>query len=58
MKFFIPSSANPSSLLSTIQYVTSFYEKRLSGEEEYWWAQFTGAVMFIKMMGNSKNQRE
>ena len=46
---FSPWPANPSSLLSTIQYVTSFYERRLSGEEEYWWAQFTGAVMFIKM---------
>ena len=42
--------ANPFGLLSTIQYVNSFYDNRLHGEEQYWWLQFTSAVEFIKTM--------
>ncbi|KAH9500788.1 GTPase-activating protein and VPS9 domain-containing protein 1 [Bulinus truncatus] len=47
---FVLIKANPFGLLSTIQYVNSFYEKRLQGEEQYWWLQLTSAVEFIKTM--------
>ncbi|XP_064650384.1 GTPase-activating protein and VPS9 domain-containing protein 1-like isoform X2 [Lineus longissimus] len=47
---FVLIKANPLCLLSTIQYVNSFYEKRLCGEEQYWWMQFSAAVEFIKTM--------
>ncbi|XP_014681413.1 PREDICTED: GTPase-activating protein and VPS9 domain-containing protein 1-like [Priapulus caudatus] len=47
---YVIIKANPPSLLSTVQYVNSFYEKRLSGEESYWWAQFSSAIEFIKTM--------
>ena len=39
-----------SSLMSNVQYVSGFYEKRLTGEEQYWWMQFVSAIEFIKMM--------
>ena len=42
--------ANCQNLLSTYQYVNSFYGKRLCGEEQYWWLQFTSAIEFIKTM--------
>lgn len=42
--------ANPPSLLSTIQYINSFYGTRLQGEEQYWWVQFCSAVEYIKTM--------
>ncbi|XP_070532532.1 GTPase-activating protein and VPS9 domain-containing protein 1-like [Ptychodera flava] len=45
---YVLIKANPPSLLSTIQYVNSFYDKRLSGEEQYWWMQFCAAIEFIK----------
>ena len=38
------------SLMSNIQYVAGFYEKRLTGEEQYWWTQFVSATEFIKTM--------
>ena len=47
---FVLIKANPGSLLSTVQYVNSFYEKRLQGEENYWWMQFSSAIEFIKNM--------
>ncbi|KAF0301245.1 GTPase-activating protein and VPS9 domain-containing protein 1 [Amphibalanus amphitrite] len=47
---FVLIKACPSSLLSTIQYVGSFYGERLSGEDQYWWTQFCSAVEFIKTM--------
>jgi len=39
-----------SSLMSNVQYVSGFYEKRLTGEEQYWWMQFVSAIEFIKTM--------
>lgn len=47
---YIIIKANPGNLLSTIQYVNSFYQKELKGEDEYWWIQFCSAVEFIKTM--------
>ena len=47
---FVLIKANPPCLLSTIQYVESFYSNRLHGEEQYWWMQFSSAVEFIKTM--------
>jgi hypothetical protein len=47
---FVLIKANPISLLSTVQYVNSFYEKHFQGEEAYWWTQFCSAVEFIKTM--------
>ena len=44
------SQANPPSLLSTLEYVTSFYGNRLEGEEQYYWIQFCSAIEFIKTM--------
>ncbi|XP_041370406.1 GTPase-activating protein and VPS9 domain-containing protein 1-like [Gigantopelta aegis] len=51
---FVIIKANPPCLLSTIQYVNSFYENRLGGEEQYWWMQFASAVEFIKTMDYSE----
>ncbi len=36
---FVLIKANPPALLSTVQYVDSFYGSRLSGEDQYWWMQ-------------------
>jgi len=47
---YVLIKANPPSLLSTVQYIRGFYEKRLSGEEQYWWMQFSSAIEFIKTM--------
>lgn len=47
---FVLIKANPSSLLSTVQYVNTFYMKQLVGEDSYWWTQFCSAVEFIKTM--------
>ncbi len=47
---YVILKANPPSLLSTVQYVDSFYGNRLSGEDQYWWMQFVAAVEFIKTM--------
>uniref|UniRef100_A0A1B6FZC8 Receptor-mediated endocytosis protein 6 homolog n=1 Tax=Cuerna arida TaxID=1464854 RepID=A0A1B6FZC8_9HEMI len=47
---YVLIKANPPSLLSTVQYVTSFYANRLQGEEHYWWVQFCSAIEFIKTM--------
>ncbi|TNM90226.1 hypothetical protein fugu_004460, partial [Takifugu bimaculatus] len=45
---FVLIRANPPCLLSTVQYINNFYASRLSGEESYWWMQFTAALEFIK----------
>ncbi|XP_069121430.1 GTPase-activating protein and VPS9 domain-containing protein 1-like isoform X3 [Argopecten irradians] len=47
---YVVIKANPPCMLSTIQFVNSFYGDRLSGEEQYWWMQFSSAVEFIKGM--------
>ncbi|XP_046589846.1 GTPase-activating protein and VPS9 domain-containing protein 1 isoform X3 [Neodiprion lecontei] len=47
---FVVIKTNPPSLLSTIQYVDSFYANRFEGEEQYWWTQFCSAIEFIKTM--------
>ncbi|KAL3278746.1 hypothetical protein HHI36_016274 [Cryptolaemus montrouzieri] len=50
---FVIIKSNPINLLSTIQFVNSFYQNQLSGEEQYWWIQFCAAVEFIKTMDYS-----
>lgn len=47
---YVIIKTNPHDLLSTIQYVKSFYGTQLRGEEEYWWTQFCSAVEFTKTM--------
>jgi hypothetical protein len=47
---FVVIKANPPSLLSTVQYVDSFYGTRMAGEDQYWWMQFAAAIEFIKTM--------
>lgn len=49
-----PLQANPPCLLSTVQYINNFYASRLSGEECYWWMQFTAALEFIKTIDDRK----
>ncbi|KAM4664884.1 GTPase-activating protein and VPS9 domain-containing protein 1 isoform 3-T3 [Discoglossus pictus] len=51
---FVLIKANPPCLLSTVQYISSFYASRLTGEESYWWMQFTAAVEFIKTIDDRK----
>ncbi|XP_045465309.1 GTPase-activating protein and VPS9 domain-containing protein 1 isoform X2 [Harmonia axyridis] len=50
---FVIIKSNPLNLLSTIQFVNSFYQNQLCGEEQYWWIQFCAAVEFIKTMDYS-----
>lgn len=40
--------ANPPSLLSTMQYVSNFYEQRLLGEEAWSWMQLCAAIEYTK----------
>lgn len=47
---FFCLQANPPSLLSTVQYVNSFYANKMEGEIQYWWVQFCSAIEFIKTM--------
>lgn len=47
---YVVIHANPPGLLSTVQYVTNFYDQRLSGEEAYYWMQFSAAIAFIKTL--------
>uniref|UniRef100_A0A8C4W606 GTPase activating protein and VPS9 domains 1 n=1 Tax=Gopherus evgoodei TaxID=1825980 RepID=A0A8C4W606_9SAUR len=51
---FVLIKANPPCLLSTVQYISSFYANCLTGEESYWWMQFTAAVEFIKTIDDRK----
>lgn len=48
---FILIKANPSWLLSNVQYVNCYYDRHLTGEQAYWWTQFSSAVEFVKTMG-------
>ncbi|CAH1109453.1 unnamed protein product [Psylliodes chrysocephalus] len=50
---YVIIKVNPEALLSTIQYVNSFFHNQLIGEEEYWWTQFCAAVEYIKTMDYS-----
>lgn len=52
---YVVIHANPPGLLSTMQYVTNFYDKRLSGEEAYYWMQFCAAIAFIKTLRSGSN---
>jgi len=47
---YVIIQANPPGLLSTVQFVDNFFGSRLSGEDQYWWMQFTAAIEFIKTM--------
>lgn len=47
---YVVIHANPPDLLSTVQYITDFYDQRLSGEEAYYWMQFCAAIAFIKTL--------
>lgn len=47
---YVVLQANPPNLLSTKQYVNTFYESRLTGEEYYCWMQFCAAIEFIKTL--------
>lgn len=49
---FVIIKANPPSLLSTLEFIKTYYEHRLEGEQMYWWTQFCSAVTFIKTMIN------
>lgn len=53
---FVIIQANPNSLLSTVQYVNSFYERHFQGEQAYWWTQFCSAIEFIKTMDYWESQ--
>lgn len=55
---YVLIKANPPHLLSTVQYVNTFYEKQLEGEEAYWWTQFASGVEFIKNMDYSQRGEE
>ncbi|CAG9856957.1 unnamed protein product [Phyllotreta striolata] len=50
---YVIIKVNPEALLSTVQYVNSFFHDQLFGEEEYWWTQFCAAVEYIKTMDYS-----
>ncbi|XP_026481715.1 GTPase-activating protein and VPS9 domain-containing protein 1-like [Ctenocephalides felis] len=50
---FILIKANPPALLSTVEYVNSFYGNCLQGAEHYWWIQFCSAIEFIKTMDDN-----
>ena len=56
---FVVIKANPPGLLSTVQYVDSFYSHRMqdagAGEDQYWWMQFVAAIEFIKTMDYTKH---
>uniref|UniRef100_A0A158Q7R7 Ras-GAP domain-containing protein n=1 Tax=Elaeophora elaphi TaxID=1147741 RepID=A0A158Q7R7_9BILA len=41
---YVLIQANPSSLLSNIQYIGAFYANQIAGVEAYWWTQFTSAI--------------
>lgn len=47
---FVIIKSNPPSLLSTIEFIKTYYEDRLDGEQLYFWTQFCSATQFIKTM--------
>ncbi|XP_022110619.1 GTPase-activating protein and VPS9 domain-containing protein 1-like [Acanthaster planci] len=57
---YVLIKANPPSLLSTVQYVNSFYfegeqsRENGDGEEQYWWMQFCAAIEYIKTLDDRK----
>ncbi|XP_038045774.1 GTPase-activating protein and VPS9 domain-containing protein 1-like isoform X2 [Patiria miniata] len=56
---YVLIKANPPGLLSTVQYVNSFYFegeqlRESDGEEQYWWIQFCGAIEYIKTLDDRK----
>lgn len=52
---YVVIHANPPGLISTMQYVTNFYDKRLRGEEAYYWMQLCAATAFIKTLRYDSN---
>ncbi|KAI7693493.1 hypothetical protein SSS_02067 [Sarcoptes scabiei] len=52
---FVVIKANPKSILSTIQYINTFYTEAMTGEEAYYWTQFCSAIEFIKTLLNEQN---
>ncbi|XP_072016055.1 GTPase-activating protein and VPS9 domain-containing protein 1-like isoform X2 [Amphiura filiformis] len=57
---FVLIKANPPCLLSTVQYVNSFYYENphysstMSGEEQYYWMQFCAAIEYIKTIDDRR----
>lgn len=51
---YVVVKANPKSILSTIQFVNSFYSKDLQGEEAYYWTQFCSVVEYVKTILNQQ----
>jgi len=45
---YVLIKANPSHLLSTVQFVIAYIGDDLHGEDSYWWTQFCSATEFIK----------
>ena len=45
---YILIKSNPSSLLSTEQYIKTFCDPVLTGEDAYWWTQFQSAISFLR----------
>lgn len=48
---YIVIKANPPSLLSTVQYIQTYCDTTIGGEEAYWWTQFMIAVECTKTPG-------
>ena len=48
---YIVIKANPPSLLSTVQYIQTYCDTTIAGEEAYWWTQFMIAVECTKTPG-------
>lgn len=49
---FVVIKSNARSILSTIEYVNTFYLNEMAGEQSYYWTQFCSAVEFIKTILN------
>ncbi|XP_027203261.2 GTPase activating protein and VPS9 domains 1 [Dermatophagoides pteronyssinus] len=45
---FVVIKSNTRSILSTIEYINTFYLNEMTGEQSYYWTQFCSAVEFIK----------
>lgn len=52
---FVVIKTNVKSILSTIEYVNTFYLNDMTGEESYYWTQFCSAVEFIKTILNDQH---
>ncbi|KAH7638557.1 hypothetical protein HUG17_2590 [Dermatophagoides farinae] len=53
---FVVIKSNARSILSTIEYVNTFYRNEMTGEQSYYWTQFCSAVEFIKTILNNDQQ--